>query len=224
MAIHAHLKEIREQRTPTWITSSRKDMWLGLLDRLNTRDRSFHKFLDTYATDGDITLARRDVRDIFAQDAATGMIATIFWSHTRGMRVNALSLLIRDLPTLITLMSIKDFRNDEINELLAQPGISVPTASKMLSACGKTYCGMPAAIIDDNIIQVIESSTFARDFPNVAELRKKSRSRPVPYYEAYLRDVTALCEKYDLTSEMIDHYLSVHGLSNMAQNAELQSA
>lgn len=224
MAIHAHLHKIRELKTPTWITSSRKDMWLGLLERLNTQDRAFHRFLDDYATNDDITLARRDVRNIFAQDAATGVIATIFWSHARGMRVNALSLLVRDLPTLITLMSVTDFRNDELNELLAQPGISVPTASKMLSACGKTYCGMPAAIIDDTIIQVIENSTFASDFPNIAELRNKSRSRPVPYYEAYLRDVTALCEKYDITSDMIDRYLAEYALGNTSQNAELQSA
>lgn len=92
------------------------------------------------------------------------MIASIIWSHERGIRVNALSLLVRDMPTLVTLMSISDFGNDELNELLAQPGISVPTASKMLSACGKTYCGMPAAIIDDTIIQAIESASFAADF------------------------------------------------------------
>ncbi|NIZ00886.1 hypothetical protein [Thalassospira lucentensis] len=209
---------------PIWITSSRKDMWLGLLERLHTHDRSFHKFLESHAKDGEITLARRDVRQIFAEDALAGMIATIVWSHSRGMRVNALSMLVRDLPTLTTLMSINDFREQELNELLAQPGISVPTASKILSACGKTYCGMPAAILDDTIIQVIESDTFADDFPTVAHLRNKSRSRPIPYYNAYLRDVSALCEKYDLTSDMIDRYLSEYALGNVAQQQELKSA
>lgn len=209
---------------PTWITSSRKEMWLGLLDRINADARSFHAFLDEYATGGELTLARRDVRNIFAEDAAKGVIATIFWAHGRGIRVNALSLLVSDLPTLITLMSIPDFREEELNALLAQPGISVPTASRMLSACGKTYCGMPAAIIDDNVIQVIENTVFARDFVHVAELRTKSRSRPVPYYEAYLRDVTAICETHGLSADMLDRYLAERALGELAEQSELKSA
>jgi len=224
MAIRSHLSKIRQMNAPTWTTSSRKDMWLGLLDRLNSPDRSFQDFLEQHATDGEITLARRDVRDIFAEDASKGVIATIIWSHERGIRVNALSLLVRDMPTLVTLMSISDFGQDELNELLSQPGISVPTASKMLSACGKTYCGMPAAIIDDTIIQVIESAAFAGDFPNVAKLRSKSRSRPVPYYQAYLRDVFDICEKHDLNPDMVDRYLAEHALDDMASDIELASA
>lgn len=209
---------------PTWTTSSRKDMWLGLLDRLSNPDRSFQDFLEQYAIEGEITLARGDVRNIFAEDASKGVIATIIWSHERGIRVNALSLLVRDMPTLVTLMSIPDFGQDELNELLCQPGISVPTASKMLSACGKTCCGMPAAIIDDTIIQVIESASFAGDFPNVAKLRGKSRSRPVPYYQAYLRDVFDICEKYDLAPDVVDRYLTEHALDDMASDIELASA
>ncbi|MBX2832475.1 MAG: hypothetical protein KTR23_15220 [Rhodospirillales bacterium] len=224
MAINAHLQKIRKPKTPTWITSSRKEMWLGLLDRLNSDDRSFQNFLEEYATDGDITLARRDVRDIFAQDASKGVIATIIWSHARGIRVNALSLLVRDLPTLITLMSISDFDQDELNELLAQPGISVPTASKMLSACGKTYRRMTAAIIDDNVIQAIESTSLAEDFPNVAKLRHKSRSRPMPYYEAYLKDVALICEEHDITADMLDRYLAEHAVQDLTPDPELQSA
>lgn len=206
------------------MTSSRKDMWLGLLGRLNSPDPSFHNFLDEYANEGEITLARRDVREIFAKDPSKGVIATIIWSHERGIRVNALSLLVRDMPTLVTLMSIADFGEAELNELLAQPGISVPTASKMLSACGKTYCGMPAAIIDDTIIQAIESASFAGDFPNVAKLRTKSRSRPVPYYQAYLRDVFDICEQHDLSPDMVDRYLTEHALDDIASDIELAPA
>jgi len=224
MALNAHLQKIRKPTTPTWITSSRKEMWLGLLDRLNSDDRSFQNFLEEYATDGDITLARRDVRSIFAQDPSKGVIATIIWSHARGIRVNALSLLVRDLPTLITLMTISDFGEEELSELLAQPGISVPTASKMLSACGKTYRGLTAAIIDDNVIQAIENTSFAEDFPNVAKLRHKSRSRPMPYYEAYLQDVAVICEKYDITADMLDRYLAEHVVQDSAPDPELQSA
>lgn len=224
MAISAHLSKIRKLNVPTWITSSRKDMWLGLLDRLTTSNRSFQNFLEEYATEDDITLARRDVRNIFALDPSKGVIATIIWSHSRGIRVNALSLLVRDLPTLVTLMTIGDFGEDELNELLAQPGISVPTASKMLSACGKTYRGMDAAIIDDNVIQVIENTPFAADFPNVAKLRNKARSRPVPYYEAYLQDITAICEKHNITADMLDRYLAEHALEDISADAELRSA
>jgi hypothetical protein len=224
MAISAKLAKIRELNSPTWITSSRKDMWLGLLDRLSSADRSFQSFLEEYAEGDDIILARRDVREIFALDASKGVIATIIWSHARGIRVNALSLLVRDLPTLVTLMSIDDFGMEELNELLAQPGISVPTASKMLSACGKTYCGMPAAIIDDNVIQAIENTSFATDFQNVAKLRSKSRSRPVPYYQAYLQDISNLCEKYDLQADMLDRYLAEHAQEELTLDPELQSA
>ncbi|MEQ9347003.1 MAG: hypothetical protein RIG26_11225 [Thalassospira sp.] len=224
MAINAHLPKIRKLNTPNWITSSRKEMWLGLLDRLNSDNRSFQNFLEEYATDSDITLARRDVRDIFALDASKGVIATIIWSHARGIRVNALSLLVRDLPTLITLMSISDFGAEELNELLAQPGISVPTASKMLSACGKTYRGMTAAIIDDNVIQAIENTPLAEDFPNVSKLRNKSRSRPMPYYEAYLQDVAAICDKHDITPDMLDRYLAEDALQDLAAKPELQTA
>jgi hypothetical protein len=199
-------------------------MWLGLLGRLNSPDRSFEDFLEQYAIEGEITLARRDVREIFAEDAAKGVVATIIWSHERGIRVNALSLLVRDMPNLVTLMSVSDFREDELNELLTQPGISVPTASKMLSACGKTYCGMPAAIIDDTIIQVIESASFAGDFANVPKLRSKSRSRPVPYYQAYLCDVFDICEKHDLNPDMVDRYLARHALDDMASDSELATA
>lgn len=223
MAISAHLSKIRQPSSPTWVTSSRKDMWLGLLERLNSSDRTFQTFIEEYATDGEITLARRDVREIFAKDASKGVIATIIWSHARGIRVNALSLLVRDMPTLVTLMSIKDFGQEELNELLSQPGISVPTASKMLSACGKTYCKMPAAIIDDTAIQVIESTYFAGDFPNVAAVRGKSRSRPMPYYQAYLRDVLDICEKHDLDADMVDRYLAEHALEDMTAEIELAS-
>lgn len=94
----------------------------------------------------------------------------------------------------------------------------------MLSACGKTYCGMPAAIIDDTIIQAIESASFAADFPNVAKLRAKSRSRPVPYYQAYLRDVFDICENHDLEPDMVDRYLAEHALDDMASDIELASA
>ncbi|RCK48971.1 hypothetical protein TH30_01165 [Thalassospira profundimaris] len=215
---------MRKPNTPSWVTSSRKDMWLGLLERLNSENRAFQTFLHEYATDSEITLSRRDVRNIFALDASKGVIGTIIWSHSRGIRVNALSLLVRDLPTLITLMSISDFGEEELNELLAQPGISVPTASKMLSACGKTYCGMPAAIIDDNVIQVIENTALSEDFPNVANLRNKSRSRPMPYYEAYLQDVTAICEKYDISADLLDRYLAEQAFDDLSPKAELQSA
>ncbi|MEK9845655.1 hypothetical protein [Thalassospira sp.] len=224
MAVSAQLSKIRNPNTPTWTTSSRKDMWLGLLERLNSDNRAFETFLEEYATGADITLSRRDVRSIFALDASKGVIGTIIWSHARGIRVNALSLLVRDLPTLITLMSISDFGQEELNELLSQPGISVPTASKMLSACGKTYRKMPAAIIDDNVIQAIENTALCEDFPHVAKLRNKSRSRPLPYYEAYLKDVTAICEKHDITADMLDRYLAEHALEDLPLNSELQTA
>ncbi|MDG4718758.1 MULTISPECIES: hypothetical protein [Thalassospira] len=224
MAVSAQLSKIRTPTTPTWITSSRKDMWLGLLERLNSENRSFQTFLEEYAAGSDITLSRRDVRNIFAIDPSKGVIGTIIWSHARGIRVNALSLLVRDLPTLITLMSISDFGEEELNELLAQPGISVPTASKMLSACGKTYRGMPAAIIDDNIIQAIENTALSHDFPTVATLRNKSRSRPMSYYEAYLQDVTAICEKYNITADLLDRYLAEHALEDLSEQSELKSA
>lgn len=224
MAVSAQLSKIRTPTTPIWVTSSRKDMWLGLLERLNSDNRSFQAFLEEYATGSDITLSRRDVRNIFEHDPCKGVIGTIIWSHGRGIRVNALSLLVRDLPTLITLMSIRNFAEEELNELLAQPGISVPTASKMLSACGKTYRGMPAAIIDDNIIQAIENTVLAEDFPTVATLRNKSRSRPVSYYEAYLKDVSTLCKQYDITADMLDRYLAEHAPEDLPLQPELQSA
>ncbi len=224
MSIAAHLPKIHQMNSPIWITTSRIDMWLGLLGRLNSSERAFHNFLEAHGTQGEITLARRSVREIFAQDPSEGVIATIIWSHERGIRVNALSLLVRDMPTLVTLMSIADFGYQELNELLALPGISVPTASKMLSATGKTFCGLPAAIIDDTIIQVIENTSFAGDFPNVAKLRHKSRSRPVPYYEAYLRDISDICEKHNLSPDLMDRYLAEHALDDMTSEIKLASA
>lgn len=224
MSIAAHLPKIHQMNSPTWVTTSRIDMWLGLLDRLNSPERTFQNFLEKHATQGEIILARRNVREIFSQDPSQGVIATIIWSHERGIRVNALSLLVRDMPTLVTLMSIADFGLQELNELLSLPGISVPTASKMLSATGKSFCGMPTAIIDDTIIQVIENTSFAADFPNVAKLRNKSRSRPVPYYEAYLRDISDICKKHNLNPDLIDRYLAEHALDNMTTDIKLASA
>ncbi|HAY49361.1 MAG TPA: hypothetical protein DCY62_10375, partial [Thalassospira sp.] len=76
MAVSAQLSKIRNPNTPTWTTSSRKDMWLGLLERLNSDNRAFQTFLEEYATGADITLSRRDVRSIFALDASKGVIGT----------------------------------------------------------------------------------------------------------------------------------------------------
>ncbi len=199
-------------------------MWAGLLNRVKTDKKPFTQFLMTYAAGNDITLTRGDVGTIFTRDAANGVIAAIFWSHPRGIRVNALTMLARDLPNLTDLMTVQDFGEKEMTDLLGFPGISVPTASKMLSGCGKTLCGMATAILDDAIIQLIETDPYADDFPSVHDLINKSRSRPVQYYQAYLRDVTALCQKHGMTADMLDSFLSEHALSLLAPDSALKSA
>ncbi len=224
MAIHEQIQRIRNLKSTTWQTVSREDMWRGLLDRLNYNDQSFPEFLQHHAVNGEISLARRDVRNIYASRPTCGVVATIIWSHARGIRVNALSLLVRDLPNLVELFENDDFDEDQLSQLLGQPGISIPTASKMLSACGKKYKGKPAAIIDDTIIQVIESSKFASDFPEIHGLRGKSRSRPIPYYEAYLNDVASICAANDLTADMVDRFLSEYALASALETERRKSA
>ena len=134
MAIHEQIQRIRNLKSTTWQTVSREDMWRGLLDRLNYNDQSFPEFLQHHAVNGEISLARRDVRNIYASRPTCGVVATIIWSHARGIRVNALSLLVRDLTKLVELFENDDFDEDQMSLLLGQPGISIPTASKMPSA------------------------------------------------------------------------------------------
>lgn len=224
MAIHEQIQRIRNLKSTTWQTVSREDMWRGLLDRLSYNDQSFPEFLQHHAVNGEISLARRDVRNIYASHPTCGVVATIIWSHARGIRVNALSLLVRDLTKLVELFENDDFDENQMSQLLGQPGISIPTASKMLSACGRKYKGKPAAIIDDTIIQVIEAPEFASDFTEISELRGKSRSRPIPYYEAYLEDVASICGRYDVTADMVDRFLSEYALVDAQETDQRKSA
>ena len=224
MAIHEQIQRIRNMKSLAWQTASREDMWRGLLARLNFDDQSFPEFLEQHSVNGEISLARHDVRNIYAERPTCGVVATIIWSHARGIRVNALSLLVRDLPNLVNLFDHDDLDESQLSQLLSQPGISIPTASKMLSGCGKKYRGKPAAIIDDTIIQTIESPQFHADFPAILNLRGKSRSRPMPYYEAYLEDVTAICAKHDVTADMIDRYLSEYALLSELETEQRKSA
>ena len=149
----------------------------------------FPNSLQHHAVNGEISLARRDVRNIYASRPTCGVVATIIWSHARGIRVNALSLLVRDLTKLVELFENDDFDEDQMSLLLGQPGISIPTASKMLSACGKKYKGKPATIIDDTIIQVIVSTGICiRLYGN----QRASRQIAQPAY-SLLRSLSRRC-------------------------------
>ncbi|OSQ40898.1 hypothetical protein TMES_00195 [Thalassospira mesophila] len=191
-----------------WQTTSRRDMWTKLLDRLQNEAPYFSSFLAQHADEQDVVLRRRQVRTLYKANPELGMVAAIIWAHARGIRVNALSLLVRDLQALVTLFDRDNFDDDALNHLLGQPGISVPTASKMLSACGKKYGGIPAAILDDAISNAIESSEFAEDFPRTNRLRGKTRSRPLEYYKSYLADLHDLAVQHDIGHDNLDRFLS----------------
>ncbi|WP_073954987.1 hypothetical protein [Thalassospira sp. TSL5-1] len=208
MAIEHYVKKIRTQEGVVWQTSSRRDMWTKLLDRLQTDAPHFSSFLEQYAEGDDVILRRRQVRALYQADPEMGMVAAIIWTHARGIRVNALSLLVRDLPALVQLFDRDNFDDKSLNHLLGQPGISIPTASKMLSACGKQFNNVPAAIIDDAISAAIESSEFAKDFSRITPLRGKARSRPLDYYKAYLGDLDELATKHDITHDTLDHFFA----------------
>lgn len=199
-------------------------MWLGLLDRIGETADPFREFLNARNADGKIVLSRTDVRNIFALDYSQGVIASIIWAHERGIRVNALSLIVRDLPKLVDLMSVNDFGIQQLQELVEQPGISVPTASKMLSACGIRYRNMTTAIIDDNIIRAIETPELEDDFRHVRTMQSKMRSRPISYFEAYLKDVVSICLRYDLRPDMLDLYLSGSFQDFTAPSAHIKPA
>jgi hypothetical protein len=208
MALEKYVDEIRAQELLIWQTTSRRDMWTKLLDRLQNDTSRFVSFLEQHADDHEVVLRRRQVRALYKEDPARGMVAAIIWTHARGIRVNALSLLARDLPSLVNLFECDDFDDEALNHLLGQPGISVPTASKMLSACGKKYNGIPAAILDDAISNVIESTEFAEDFPRTNRLRGKARSRPLDYYKAYLADLNEHATKHHIPHDNLDRFLS----------------
>ena len=208
MAIEHYVNKIRAQEDVIWQTSSRRDMWTKLLDRLQTDAPHFSSFLDQYAEGDDIILRRRKVREQYLADPEKGMVAAIIWAHARGIRVNALSLLVRDLPVLVKLFDRENFDHEALNHLLGQPGISIPTASKMLSACGKKFDNVPAAIIDDAISSAIESSEFVKDFPLITPLRGKARSRPVDYYKAYLGDLNELAVKHGIAHDALDQFFT----------------
>ncbi|PKR54783.1 hypothetical protein COO20_08590 [Thalassospira marina] len=208
MALEHYVEKIRAQEILIWQTTSRRDMWTKLLDRLQNDAPHFSSFLEQHADDNEVVLRRRQVRALYKADPELGMVAAIIWTHARGIRVNALSLLVRDLPTLVELFDRDDFSDETLNHLLGQPGISVPTASKMLSACGKNFDGIPAAILDDSISAAIESSEFAEDFPRTNLLRGKARSRPLDYYKAYLADLNDLAIKHDISHDNLDRFLA----------------
>lgn len=223
MAIENYVEKIRTQELLIWQTTSRRDMWTKLLDRLQNDAPHFSSFLEQHADDHEVVLRRRQVRALYKADRELGMVAAIIWAHARGIRVNALSLLVRDLPTLVTLFECDSFDDNGLNHLLGQPGISVPTASKMLSACGKMYEGIPAAILDDSISGVIESSEFTEDFPRTNRLRGKSRSRPLEYYKAYLSVLNDLAVKHNIAHDNLDRFLSEF-TANSDENENRQSA
>ncbi|MFH1805849.1 MAG: hypothetical protein ABID63_13280 [Pseudomonadota bacterium] len=216
MPLSDHMDRLMNQQDLRWQTTSRRDMWTGLLDRLPEKDMRFTAFLDHYTQDGDITLSRHDVRDIYGHNPDFGLIAAILWVHFRGVRINALSLLVRDLSSLVQLFAPADLNDAAMSRILGQPGISIPTASKMLSACDKRFCGLRAAILDDTIIYVIESDDFRADFVETTCLRGKSRSRPIDYYKAYLQDLDRLARRMALSTDDIDQYLSILGAARSA--------
>ncbi|WP_114086427.1 hypothetical protein [Thalassospira profundimaris] len=208
MAIEHYVNKIRTREDVIWQTTSRRDMWTKLLDRLQMDAPHFFRFLEQYAEGDDLILRRRQVRALYQADAEMGMVAAIMWAHARGIRVNALSLLVRDLPALVKLFDRDSFDDKSLTHLLGQPGISIPTASKMLSACGKQFDNIPAAILDDTISVAIESSEFAKNFPHTNTLRGKARSRPLDYYKAYLDDLNALAIRHGISHDTLDHFFA----------------
>jgi hypothetical protein len=208
MALRDYTNDINDRNSLVWQTSSRLDMWLKLLDRLRENDPYFSSFLARFDGQNDVILRRREIRTLYRENPEYGMVAAIIWAHARGIRVNALSLLVRDLPALVRLFARDNFDDHAMHHLLGQPGISVPTASKLLSACGKKFEGLPAAVLDDAICQAIESPEFSKDFRETNLLRGKVRSRAMHYYRAYLNDISRLTQQYDLDPDDLDRFLA----------------
>ena len=162
----------------------------------------------------DVFVSRRDLFSLARSDDLTPFIlATIMWGYPRGMRGNHFQNLLGHFRALLDVLrqakddGIEDW-DDHFRKVDQIEGLGLSTHTKFLHFLGVRVKGLPALILDDRIIQVVQREVFA----DLVTLRGIGKHNKVERYPEYLSVMDSLATSLQVSADAPEFFPFEFGL------------
>lgn len=167
-------------------------------------------FISSIFTNEVIEISRKDIQGQYA-NVDLSIVMTILWGYPDGMRGDNFKRIlarIDDLKNHLNEIEESGIPDWSMNAFRMN-GLGLSTYSKLLYFLKIIVQGIPAVILDQRIIDVIQKGIFSELEP----LRPISYQNAWRKYPEYLRIIDSISRKYSLPHGKIEMFLFEFGLN-----------